>query len=152
MSVADDPLIPLITTVLTSGRGDDARAYLQRQHDRLSTGAGYSFAIADAHTGDAARNASAQASGAALACLAQAARAVARHDAQGLSLDAVTTSLDELPRIGSPATRALHAAGYTVLRQLADVPRSDLARLHGMGPKALRILEDALAEHGLRLG
>ena len=53
MSVADDPLIPLITTVLTSGRGDDARAYLQRQHDRLSTGAGYSFAIADAHTGEA---------------------------------------------------------------------------------------------------
>ena len=53
MSVTDDPLIPLITTVPASGSEDDARAYLQRQHDRLTTGAGYSFAIADAHTGDA---------------------------------------------------------------------------------------------------
>jgi hypothetical protein len=34
---------------------------------------------------------------------------------------------------------------------LADVPRRQLAELHGMGPKALTILEQALAEHGLRL-
>jgi predicted flap endonuclease-1-like 5' DNA nuclease len=61
------------------------------------------------------------------------------------------TRLEELPKIGAPATRALHAAGYTSLAQLADVPRKDLAALHGMGPKALRILEEALAEHGLRL-
>ncbi len=50
VSVADDPLIPLITTVPTSGSQDDAHAYLQRQHDRLTTGAGYSFTIADAET------------------------------------------------------------------------------------------------------
>jgi hypothetical protein len=61
--------------------------------------------------------------------------------------------LEELPRIGAPATRALNGAGYTALRRLADVPRADLARLHGMGPKALGIPEaQALAEHGLRLG
>jgi RimJ/RimL family protein N-acetyltransferase len=53
MSVAGDPLIPLITTVPTSGSEDDARAYLQRQHDRLTTRVGYSFAIADAQTGRA---------------------------------------------------------------------------------------------------
>jgi hypothetical protein len=64
----------------------------------------------------------------------------------------MTWSLDELPKVGAPATRALHGAGYTSLRQLADVPRSDLAQLHGMGPKALGIIEAALAEHNLRLG
>ena len=59
--------------------------------------------------------------------------------------------LDELPKIGAPATRALNNAGYTSLRQLAGVPRADLAKLHGMGPKALRIIEDNLAKQGLRL-
>lgn len=48
-SVAGDPLIPLITTVPTSGSAVDVRAYIERQHDRLRTGAGYSFAIADEH-------------------------------------------------------------------------------------------------------
>jgi hypothetical protein len=44
---------------------------------------------------------------------------------------------DDLPKIGAPATRALHNAGYTGLSQLAKVPRAELAELHGMGPKAL---------------
>jgi hypothetical protein len=57
--------------------------------------------------------------------------------------------LDRLPKIGAPATRALHNAGYPSLRSLAGVPRSELARLHGMGPKALGILQAALARHGL---
>ena len=52
-SVADDPLIPLITTVPASGSPDDVAAYLARQHDRLAQGAGYSFAIADAATDEA---------------------------------------------------------------------------------------------------
>ena len=47
-AVAGDPLIPLITTVPISGTPEDALAFIDRQHDRLSTGAGYSFAIADA--------------------------------------------------------------------------------------------------------
>ncbi|SNT01248.1 hypothetical protein SAMN04488107_4650 [Geodermatophilus saharensis] len=62
------------------------------------------------------------------------------------------TPLDELPRIGAPATRALHGAGYTGLGQLAGVPRTTLAALHGVGPRALRILDEALAQHGLALG
>jgi [ribosomal protein S5]-alanine N-acetyltransferase len=53
-SVARDPLIPLITTVPVSGTAADARAFIARQHDRLATGAGYSFAIADAAAGEAA--------------------------------------------------------------------------------------------------
>lgn len=64
----------------------------------------------------------------------------------------MTTPLGVLPKIGAPATRALHGAGYTALRELAGVPRTTLAALHGMGPKALTILEAALEEHGLRLG
>lgn len=52
-SVADDALIPLITTVPASGDANDACAYIERQHHRLATGAGYSFAIADAATGQA---------------------------------------------------------------------------------------------------
>jgi 3-deoxy-D-arabino-heptulosonate 7-phosphate (DAHP) synthase len=64
----------------------------------------------------------------------------------------VTADLDQLPKIGAPATRALHSAGYETLRQLAGVPRSELAKLHGMGPKALGILAEALEEHGLSLG
>lgn len=54
--------------------------------------------------------------------------------------------------IGAPATRALNSAGYTELSQLAGVPLSDLARLHGMGPKGLRMLSEALQERGLSLG
>jgi hypothetical protein len=60
---------------------------------------------------------------------------------------------DSLPRgIGAPATRALTAAGYTELQQLAGVPRPELERLHGVGPKALRILQEALENQGLSLG
>ena len=53
--------------------------------------------------------------------------------------------------IGAPATRALTAAGYTELRQLANVPAAELRKLHGVGPKALRLLQDALAEQGMSL-
>ncbi|WP_200951852.1 hypothetical protein [Arthrobacter sp. Soil736] len=42
------------------------------------------------------------------------------------------------------------AADYS--RWLAGVPRAELSKLHGVGPKALRIIEDALEEHGLALG
>ncbi|MET9346912.1 DNA-binding protein [Streptomyces termitum] len=55
----------------------------------------------------------------------------------------------DFPRgVGAPATRALAAAGYTRLDQLAGVP----AALHGVGPKALRVLGEALAERGRSLG
>jgi DNA uptake protein ComE-like DNA-binding protein len=62
------------------------------------------------------------------------------------------TPLDQLPRIGAPATRALAAAGYTKLGEFADVPRGDLLKVHGVGPKALQIIDEALGRHGLGLG
>lgn len=63
----------------------------------------------------------------------------------------MTTALDSLPKLGAPATRALNAAGYSKLRQLAGIPRSELMPLHGIGPKALRIIEEQLEQHGLAL-
>ncbi|HEX2864616.1 MAG TPA: hypothetical protein VHN99_08600 [Deinococcales bacterium] len=54
-----------------------------------------------------------------------------------------------LPRLSQPAVRALNAAGIRDLRQAAAARRSDLARLHGMGPKALAALDDALRAAGL---
>ncbi|HEY0738632.1 MAG TPA: DNA-binding protein [Herpetosiphonaceae bacterium] len=53
------------------------------------------------------------------------------------------------PKVSNPALRALEAAGYTHLEQLAGVSEAELLRLHGMGPKGIRILRAALAEQGL---
>jgi hypothetical protein len=50
--------------------------------------------------------------------------------------------------VSQPALRALAAAGYTHLEQLADAREADLKALHGMGPKALGILGEALAAKG----
>ena len=51
-----------------------------------------------------------------------------------------------LPPIGAPAGRALAAAGVTSLESLASWSRSDLAALHGVGPKAVRLLDAALTD------
>jgi predicted flap endonuclease-1-like 5' DNA nuclease len=60
--------------------------------------------------------------------------------------DAAADSLP--PGIGAPATRALAGAGYTRLEQLTHVTEAELAKLHGVGPKALRLLREALASTG----
>jgi hypothetical protein len=57
----------------------------------------------------------------------------------------------ELPAGASqPARRALALAGYTHLEQLTHARAADLLRLHGVGPKAIAVLRQALAERGLR--
>jgi beta-alanine degradation protein BauB len=62
------------------------------------------------------------------------------------------TSPDGFPRgIGRPATGALLAAGYTELTQLDGMAEKDLLRMHGVGPKAVAVLREALAERGLSL-
>jgi hypothetical protein len=48
------------------------------------------------------------------------------------------------PKTSQPALRALIGAGYTRLEQLAKVTEKELLTLHGMGPKAIRILKQAL--------
>lgn len=61
----------------------------------------------------------------------------------------MTHPLDALPNIGGPATRALAQAGITTLRQVADRSARELGAMHGVGPKAIRILGEALTEQGL---
>lgn len=52
----------------------------------------------------------------------------------------------DLPKaIGRPATRALAGAGITTLDQVAERSDAELLALHGVGPRALRILREALA-------
>lgn len=48
-----DPLIPLITSVPATGAAEDLLAYVARQHSRLDTGFGYSFAVVDASSDSA---------------------------------------------------------------------------------------------------
>ena len=54
------------------------------------------------------------------------------------------------PKLGAPARRALSAAGYTRLDQLAQVSEHELTKLHGVGPTAIAALREALQERGLR--
>ncbi|WP_338554672.1 DNA-binding protein [Paenibacillus sp. KS-LC4] len=63
-----------------------------------------------------------------------------------LSPDHEKTS--DLPHIGKPATRALTAAGYVQLEQFTKLTESELLKLHGAGPKAIRIIREALAAKG----
>jgi hypothetical protein len=56
-----------------------------------------------------------------------------------------------LPKTGAPAQRALEGAGIHALEDLHNRSEREIAALHGMGPKALGILKQALAERGLAL-
>lgn len=51
--------------------------------------------------------------------------------------------------IGNPARNALALAGITHLGQLTKVSEQELLKLHGVGPKAIRLLREALVMHGL---
>lgn len=55
----------------------------------------------------------------------------------------------DIPKISKPANRAFAEAGYTDLRQFTAVEKTDLLALHGFGPKGIRIVEEAMAKHGL---
>jgi len=57
---------------------------------------------------------------------------------------------DALPSsIGKPATRALLAAGVNDLKDVAGRSEQELLDLHGVGPRAIKILAEALRERGL---
>jgi predicted Fe-Mo cluster-binding NifX family protein len=60
------------------------------------------------------------------------------------------TPTDAFPHAaGNPARRALRAAGYTRLAQLTTVTAAEVLALHGVGPKAIRVLREALAAEDL---
>ena len=57
----------------------------------------------------------------------------------------------DLPRLASPARRALAGAGITSLAQLAGMSEAELLQLHGMWPNIIQALRLALQEKGLSL-
>lgn len=63
----------------------------------------------------------------------------------------VPAVIGDLPPVGRPANSALLNAGITTLAQVATHRRRDLLAMHGVGPKAVALLEAALTEHGLTL-
>lgn len=55
----------------------------------------------------------------------------------------------DLPKaIGRPATQALVSAGITSLDQVSELTEAELKSLHGVGPRAVRILAEALHASG----
>jgi hypothetical protein len=63
----------------------------------------------------------------------------------------VPAQIGDLPPIGRPANSALLGLGVTTLDGVAELGRAQLLALHGVGPKAVRLLEAALAEQGRTL-
>lgn len=58
----------------------------------------------------------------------------------------------EFPRsMGRPANSALVANGITTLAAVAKMTEKELLALHGVGPRAVRILREELAKRGLSL-
>jgi predicted flap endonuclease-1-like 5' DNA nuclease len=56
----------------------------------------------------------------------------------------------DLPNeIGKAAARELALNGITTLDQVAGHTRKELLAIHGVGPKAIRILGETLASRGL---
>ncbi|BAH37838.1 MAG TPA: hypothetical protein DGD08_05295 [Gemmatimonas aurantiaca] len=53
--------------------------------------------------------------------------------------------------LSGPALRALSTAGITSMAQLAQHSKADLAAMHGMGPKGMRMLEEELKRSGQTL-
>lgn len=57
----------------------------------------------------------------------------------------------ELPKTSNPAARAFEQAGITSLEQAGQAGAAALLALHGVGPKAIRILREELAARGLEM-
>ncbi|QSB04924.1 hypothetical protein [Natronoglycomyces albus] len=62
--------------------------------------------------------------------------------------EATPGTVGDLPKaIGRPATQALANAGITTLEQVARLTDAQLKALHGVGPKAVRILRESIDGH-----
>ncbi len=55
----------------------------------------------------------------------------------------------EFPMIGAPAFRAIDNIGIKHLSDLTKHTESELLALHGFGPRALKLLKEALSQKGL---
>jgi len=54
-----------------------------------------------------------------------------------------------LKGLSNPARRALIGVGITELQHLINFKLSEIKKLHGMGPKGIKILEEALEKQNL---
>lgn len=54
------------------------------------------------------------------------------------------------PGLSRPALRALEHANIRSMSQLAQRSESEIMALHGMGPKGVRLLKQALGQQGRR--
>lgn len=66
-----------------------------------------------------------------------------------MSAEDVVESTEFTSRIGKVAPRELALNGYTRYEQLTSVTAAELLKIHGVGPKAIRILEAELTARGL---
>lgn len=64
-------------------------------------------------------------------------------------MDATDGQSDLPTGLARPAHRALASAGYTRLEQFTRITEDEVLKLHGMGPKAMETLRQALAARGL---
>ena len=66
---------------------------------------------------------------------------------QRLASDNEISSIrDHFPAgIAAPALRALYAAGYRKLDDVVKITDEELLSLHGMGPKAVRLIREAIS-------
>jgi hypothetical protein len=59
-----------------------------------------------------------------------------------------TSPKHDFPQIGMPATNAFLHLGYTRLKQLTQLTEKEALKIHGVGPKAVRILKEEFKTRG----
>ena len=69
-----------------------------------------------------------------------------------MTSDDVPPATEFPPSMGKVSRRQLALHGYTRFDQLTSVSAGELLEIHGVGPKAIRTLEEELAARGLALG
>lgn len=55
----------------------------------------------------------------------------------------------ELPKTSQPAMQAFLLVGLTKLKDFTKITEKELKKLHGVGPKAIRIIKAELKSKGL---
>ena len=56
-----------------------------------------------------------------------------------------TSTATDLPKLAAPARRALASVGIETLDDCAKFTEDEISHLHGMGPKAMRQIRQALS-------
>lgn len=57
--------------------------------------------------------------------------------------------MSDLPKTSAPAESALNNIGIYTLEALTKYTEKEILDLHGMGPKAIRILKEVMKDKGL---